>query len=563
MIIFFPYVSISEGMGIIFLSTSSYQVSLGSMATPFNEDPIFKRVKSTLISGSGMEGLKTTVKVFRQFDSNNDNELDPSEWRAGLAKLGVKLTDAEANYLFIAFDVNKDGLISIDEFVRNLIGQLNPRRTRVVDKAFQKFQEEGNPNATHSPLASKATVTCNQLTSTFDARTNPLVKSGAKSEAQLIREFAAIFDESRNPSGAITKEEFKAYYAALSTTVPFDDIFEAMVIQTWGIDDTSAPRLGSTLREWGPEGDPLQVEKPLLKTQALNNTLSNTNTTKAYNASHMTRQHPPFVPNPSVQPDYISITKNDYIPYEEQQRLRGDPMGTRRGNDLYQNSPVVERAMATASSKPFKATGNPVIDGLRKKILEKSDEEGFCGLRRSFLVMDMPNNKILQKQEARAGLQRFKVSVTPIEFEQLWNYICRNADGDVTVSEFVRQIRGDESVNERRYNAIREAFEYLDAKGSGSLRIATIAPLINLSDHPLVRKGTKSVDQVLQDFIDAWDKNRDGSISWEEWLTYYSDLSAGIEDDQYFELMIQNTWRIKRNSNSGTSASGVRGTMRS
>jgi len=33
-------------------------------------------------------------------------------------------------------------------------------------------------------------------------------------------------------------------------------------------------------------------------------------------------------------------------------------------------------------------------------------------------------------------------------------------------------------------------------------------------------------------------------VSWEEFLDYYSDISAGIDSDQYFELMLRNAWHI-------------------
>ena len=33
-------------------------------------------------------------------------------------------------------------------------------------------------------------------------------------------------------------------------------------------------------------------------------------------------------------------------------------------------------------------------------------------------------------------------------------------------------------------------------------------------------------------------------MTWSEFLDYYKDLSVGIDDDDYFELMMRNAWHI-------------------
>ena len=37
---------------------------------------------------------------------------------------------------------------------------------------------------------------------------------------------------------------------------------------------------------------------------------------------------------------------------------------------------------------------------------------------------------------------------------------------------------------------------------------------------------------------------KDGIVTTEEWEEYYKDISASIDDDDYFELMIRNAWHI-------------------
>jgi hypothetical protein len=43
----------------------------------------------------------------------------------------------------------------------------------------------------------------------------------------------------------------------------------------------------------------------------------------------------------------------------------------------------------------------------------------------------------------------------------------------------------------------------------------------------------------------VWETHKkDGIVTREEFIDYYKDISAGIDDDDYFELMIRNAWHI-------------------
>jgi len=37
---------------------------------------------------------------------------------------------------------------------------------------------------------------------------------------------------------------------------------------------------------------------------------------------------------------------------------------------------------------------------------------------------------------------------------------------------------------------------------------------------------------------------RDGRITMEEWLEYYNNVSMSIDNDEYFKLMMNNTWNM-------------------
>merc|ERR1711981_687570 len=62
---------------------------------------------------------------------------------------------------------------------------------------------------------------------------------------------------------------------------------------------------------------------------------------------------------------------------------------------------------------------------------------------------------------------------------------------------------------------------------------------------PEVMSGEKSEQEVLTDFMAQWDtQDRDGIITRGEFTEYYRNISASIDADDYFELMIRNAWHI-------------------
>ena len=68
--------------------------------------------------------------------------------------------------------------------------------------------------------------------------------------------------------------------------------------------------------------------------------------------------------------------------------------------------------------------------------------------------------------------------------------------------------------------------------------------------------GKKSEDEVLCEFLDTFEVHhslykggsRDANVTLDEFIEYYSHISASIDDDRYFELMIKNAWNFDNKS---------------
>ncbi|CEG37563.1 calcyphosin-like protein [Plasmopara halstedii] len=63
--------------------------------------------------------------------------------------------------------------------------------------------------------------------------------------------------------------------------------------------------------------------------------------------------------------------------------------------------------------------------------------------------------------------------------------------------------------------------------------------------HPDVLQGRKTKDEVLLEFLDTFDGGeKDGKVHPNKFVRYYTNISASIDDDYYFELVIRNAWHM-------------------
>lgn len=107
-------------------------------------------------------------------------------------------------------------------------------------------------------------------------------------------------------------------------------------------------------------------------------------------------------------------------------------------------------------------------------------------------------------------------------------------------------------MNEFRKNLIIEAFKKMDRDGSGELTLNDIQGVFNAKFHPDVKSKKKTETEVLNEFLETFEMhsnvrqggNKNHIITLEEFLEYYNNVSANIDNDQYFLTVIVNGYRL-------------------
>jgi Ca2+-binding EF-hand superfamily protein len=172
------------------------------------------------LAARGARGIIGLGRNFRIMDDNRSGSLDKYEFSKGMSDFAVSFTTSEIEALFRFIDVNNDGVILYDEFLRAVRGPLKKNREVLVLKAFDILDRDGN-----------GVLELSDLKGVYSGAKHPLVISGEKTEKQVLLEFLETFEVHHNTmhgnksDGEVTKEEFLEYYSNVSSSIDRDDYF--------------------------------------------------------------------------------------------------------------------------------------------------------------------------------------------------------------------------------------------------------------------------------------------------------------------------------------------------
>ncbi|MED6209122.1 Calcium-dependent protein kinase 33 [Stylosanthes scabra] len=103
------------------------------------------------LSEEEIQGLKA---MFTNIDTDNSGTITYEELRAGLQRLGSKLTEAEVRQLMDAADVDGNGSIDYIEFITATMHRHRLERDEHLYKAFQYFDKDNSGFITRDELES-------------------------------------------------------------------------------------------------------------------------------------------------------------------------------------------------------------------------------------------------------------------------------------------------------------------------------------------------------------------------------------------------------------------------
>jgi len=493
-------------------------------------EQIMNKVKHQL-NAKGVDSISQLRGVFDQFDANQNGVLDKLEFEEMMSKLGVFLTRQELRVVFDTFDANKDGNIGWAELVEGLKNDASDNRLAVVKSAFKKISG-GQPS-----------VSFETLVSNYNAPAHPRVVSREKKAETVMNDFVTLMGACVGGDGNVDEAAFIGYYADANAVLPAEReaYFIDMVLKTWGIAagssgaSVAAPRLLEIedqifekirQRTHGAEDEGRTVRR-VFKHFDLDGfgTIDFVEFTKAMETIGCCYK------------DFELRTVFDKYDKDGNGKLDYEEFASFIAIKGSGNNPNVNPSFGITREPP-----NQVLQKIRDT-LKARGANGIRGLGLVFRRMDNNGDRKMDRHEFMWGLRENGHNLSPSEFERIFKFFDKNNDGKLSYDEFLGGIRGP--MNDFRKGFVQLAFNKLDKTGDGIVDVNDLVGTYDVSFHPKFKSGEMSRNEILGEFMAQWDTCvKDGKVSFEEFCGYYDDVSASIDEDDYFELMMRNAWHI-------------------
>ena len=258
---------------------------------------------------------------------------------------------------------------------------------------------------------------------------------------------------------------------------------------------------------------------------------------------------PLFKPNNQGLLDYKEFVSNLYA--NKSMSSNKQPQGSEQ--PVYPDEKLIQNNL---NKKEF-FSQDPVeniLNQIRVKLASRG-VEGVCSIARNFRVIDDNNSQTIDFNEFKKCCKEFNFGLSDNEIQMAFASFDRDNTGEIDYDEFLRTIRGE--MNDFRKNLVNQAFNKLDVNGNGEISFDEIQSKYNAQNHPEVLSGKKTEEEVLKEFMDTFQDTynylcgteTDNIITLEEFMEYYENVSMTIDNDEYFEIMINNGWNLNQNQN--------------
>ena len=153
--------------------------------------------------------------------------------------------------------------------------------------------------------------------------------------------------------------------------------------------------------------------------------------------------------------------------------------------------------------------------------------------------------------------QTYKLNISFTERKTIFDNFDKNSNGFIFYDDLIKSLCG--KINDFRLNIVINVFNSFSNKNNNNkISLNNMLNFYNKNNHPDVLTGKKLAEEVFGDFIDMINifkeykefLNNENYDFWsvQDFVDFYSQISLGITDDEYFENLMKNVWNLNENN---------------
>ena len=411
--------------------------------------------------------------------------------------------------------------------------ELNVRRKSAINLAFNAMDVDGI-----------GFIEPEVLLSTYKAAKHPDVISKKLTEESALREFLNTFDVGSEIEGKVTRNEFESYYKRVGYLIASDDNFEAMIYGLYGVNGRQgqdpATAMSRLIAQKKAEADLLasnsqldrehqqHIEKLKLDSRTVLNKLNRNNISNESFDNNLGAQ------------DTSSImgSNNSWCNYVD-----GIAIATAGPSAPSVSAPYPPRTAFPTPVIAVPAGVAHLISKMKAK-LRTYGGHGFVGLQRAIRSMDKGDKKRISMTDFKIAMKKIDVGLSEAEVRMLFDYFNNEHRGSIDTDVFIKIVRS--TLNDRRLILVKQAFAKLDVGGEGAIDAGKVASQFDAASTPDVISGRSSAEEARIEFLETFDVGGEieGMVTQSEFINYYTNIGACVDNDDYFEMMIRTAWHL-------------------
>ena len=244
----------------------------------------------------------------------------------------------------------------------------------------------------------------------------------------------------------------------------------------------------------------------------------------------------------------------DFIDYKNKNSLRESQRNNNIHNKSFNNSFQQDKLISNHNSYYNNINDNAVnsiISFIKNCINTNNGITLFTFIKK--LKDKQINNQGISLNDLYNILLEMSINISLNDLKILFNFLNKN-NNIISIDQLINLIKGN--LDEKRKIIIITIFEYIDSEKKGEISIQLLKGIFNAKNHPDVLKGIKSQEGVFEQFcysLDLYcevnDVQINGYLTFENFMDYYSGVSACIHDDVYFENLLKGIWNYGNKMN--------------